>query len=541
MIFKQIKISLKTLLVLIAFFGSLPLFLYAVYLIHALGDSQQKNHENALIERTQSIASNIDEKINASIAFLEGIATSDAAVRSDLRALYTHSLRLNVINEEAVAITLINTNRDVVIFTKRPFGSPQFQGNDQPSINQVFDTGKPAVSALFQSPINQKLLFAVGVPVFQEGKVAFCLQMIYTVDVLKKLIVQQNLPDDWIVWVLDRNHNIMYRSINTQKHVGKAPNPYILKALNSGQSKVFDAVTSEQIPTKASIAPVNNWGLHIAIGVPKASLNQDIQRALSQLAGFCLLLIVVTIALALLLANYLSRHVNDIIESTHANMHGAIKYGPVKEFNRLAKMHDAMRRQHIISHKNIRALHEEKQAISEALIDAKHDALTMLPNRAYFHEQLEELQSALLKNTQQPLAFLFIDLDGFKQVNDAQGHVAGDQVLIKTANVIRQSIRDDDLAARYGGDEFIVCLHLSPHHRQEVLTHIAGRIIQGVNQIGHHIGCSIGVSIWHYPNEHYEAAIQRADDMMYQAKNNGKNQFQLDLSSPSPSSKTSKH
>ena len=69
MIFKQIKISFKTWLVLIAFFGSLPLFLYAVYLIHALGDSQQKNHENALIERTQSIASNIDEKINASIAF----------------------------------------------------------------------------------------------------------------------------------------------------------------------------------------------------------------------------------------------------------------------------------------------------------------------------------------------------------------------------------------------------------------------------------------------------------------------------------------
>jgi hypothetical protein len=245
MIFKKIKVSLKAWLVLIAFFGSLPLFVYAVYLIHALGDSQQKLHDIELIERTQSIASNLDEKINSSVAFLEGIATSDAAVNTDLRALYTHSLRLNVINKQAIAITLIDINRDIVLFTKRPFGSPQFNVHDLPSVAEVFDTGKPTVSALFKSPFHEKPLFAVGAPVFQGGKVAYCLSMIYSVDVLERLIDNQNLPSDWIVWVLDRNGTVMSRSHNPEWHIGKLSNSDMMRAIQKNGDEKFEAVTSE--------------------------------------------------------------------------------------------------------------------------------------------------------------------------------------------------------------------------------------------------------------------------------------------------------
>lgn len=532
MIFRKIKVSLKTWLVLIAFFGSLPLFIYAVYLIHASGDTQQKLHNRELIERTQSIASNLDEKINSSVAFLDGIATSDAAVNTDLRALYTHSLRLNIINKEANAITLIDVNRDVVLFTKRPFGSPQFHASDLPSIASVFDTGNPTVSALFKSPLNNKPLFAVGVPVFQGGKVAYCLSMIYPIDILDKLIDNQNLSSDWIVWVLDRNGTIMSHSHDPENRVGRPPNTDLTHALQNPTNAIFDAVTTENIDVKASLVKVNNWDLYVAIGVPKKTLNQDINRALLQLAGFCFLLIIVTIGLSIFLANYLSRHVNDIIEGTHANGVKPFKFGPVKEFNRLAKMHDAMKKQHIISYKNIKALAEEKQAMREALIDAKHDTLTQLPSRAYFYEKLEDIQQSLSQSPEVRLAFVFIDLDGFKQVNDQHGHIEGDKVLTETAHVIRQSIRDNDWAARYGGDEFIVCLHLNEHHMQEVLAQIATRIIQGVNQIGNHIGCSIGISVWHHTSEHFDDAIKRADQMMYKAKTRGKNQYQLDLHAP---------
>jgi len=126
----------------------------------------------------------------------------------------------------------------------------------------------------------------VGAPVFQGGKVAYCLSMIYSVDVLERLIDNQNLPSDWIVWVLDRNGTVMSRSHNPEWHIGKLSNSDMMRAIQKNGDEKFEAVTSDNLKVKASLIKVNNWGLYVAIGVPKKTLNQDINKALLQLAGF---------------------------------------------------------------------------------------------------------------------------------------------------------------------------------------------------------------------------------------------------------------
>ena len=95
--------------------------------------------------------------------------------------------------------------------------------------------------------------------------------------------------------------------------------------------------------------------------------------------------------------------------------------------------------------------------LSRAEIDAITDALTGLYNHRYLHERLsEELHRA--RELQRPLSVLFCDLDHFKGYNDSNGHSAGDAVLREVAHVIEQSVRNIDVAGRYGGEEFVVLL-----------------------------------------------------------------------------------
>ena len=125
------------------------------------------------------------------------------------------------------------------------------------------------------------------------------------------------------------------------------------------------------------------------------------------------------------------------------------------------------------------------------------------------------------------MAVLFLDLDGFKEVNDRLGHDAGDQLLIQVGDRLKQACREDDTVSRLGGDEFTIILTAvrSPLSAE----HVAKKIIRKINQdyliygVKVQIGVSIGISI--YPKHHQEEEIlmKYADDAMYEAKNTGKN------------------
>lgn len=166
---------------------------------------------------------------------------------------------------------------------------------------------------------------------------------------------------------------------------------------------------------------------------------------------------------------------------------------------------------------------------------AFHDPLTGLPNRLLL---MERLQHDLLraKRDSTLLAVLFVDFDGFKAVNDAMGHDAGDQLLQMVAKRLQQCCREVDTVARIGGDEFVFAI--TALHSISAVRHVGQNLLKSVNEaflIDYQtvkIGASVGVAI--YPTDHSEAEllIKYADDAMYQAKQRGKNQmvFFADLS-----------
>ncbi len=161
---------------------------------------------------------------------------------------------------------------------------------------------------------------------------------------------------------------------------------------------------------------------------------------------------------------------------------------------------------------------------------AMYDQLTGLPNRTNFFGTLSR-SLAQAQRTNSCVALLFIDLDGFKAVNDALGHNMGDQVLMEAAQRLKNCIRESDISARIGGDEFTVILNNLNHNDDASI--VADKIIQAINKtIVHnhntcHVGASIGIAIYPEHATDINVLINTADKAMYCAKEKGKNTYVL--------------
>ncbi|MBF2066586.1 MAG: CHASE2 domain-containing protein [Calothrix sp. C42_A2020_038] len=161
---------------------------------------------------------------------------------------------------------------------------------------------------------------------------------------------------------------------------------------------------------------------------------------------------------------------------------------------------------------------------------AYHDPLTGLPNRKLFVEQLEESLD-WAKNNDLMVGLLFIDLDGFKQVNDTLGHEMGDRLLITIANRLNNCLRGSDTVARLGGDEFTVILRAIP--REEIAAKVAEKILSTITEPillednVAKVSASIGVSVYPLNSRESETLIKQADVAMYRAKHMGKNRYEF--------------
>ncbi|NMD04427.1 MAG: GGDEF domain-containing protein, partial [Deltaproteobacteria bacterium] len=153
------------------------------------------------------------------------------------------------------------------------------------------------------------------------------------------------------------------------------------------------------------------------------------------------------------------------------------------------------------------------------------DGLTQLYNSRHYYRTIKmEINRAI--RYQQPLTILFIDVDNFKQYNDAHGHLEGDKILSHLGNTIKNHMRQADSAYRYGGEEFILVLPMTnstngavvaerirAEFKKENFSTVPGKTI--------HMTISVGIA-QHRPGEDIKTFTNRADQLMYRAKQNGK-------------------
>ena len=173
-----------------------------------------------------------------------------------------------------------------------------------------------------------------------------------------------------------------------------------------------------------------------------------------------------------------------------------------------------------------RDLRKRKQEEALLLHTALHDALTGLANRTLFQSRLELTMARLRRRPDRPFALVFLDLDGFKQVNDRMGHLAGDKLLQQVAERLVKCLRPQDTVARFGGDEFALLLNEVGGSNdlelllQRVQTTLGERFLLDGTAV--HISASLGATVATPEYATVEEMLHDADKAMYAAKAAGK-------------------
>ncbi len=179
----------------------------------------------------------------------------------------------------------------------------------------------------------------------------------------------------------------------------------------------------------------------------------------------------------------------------------------------------------------VRLLYKELEQYSLAQESlALHDALTGLPNRRLLSDRLS-LSIAHARRNKSAMAVMYLDLDGFKQINDTLGHDAGDTLLRAVATRLVAAVRQEDTVARLGGDEFVIVLCDLDH--PDSVAKLVSKVIQAVSQpysIEDRTVCmtaSVGVGIYPTHGEDVETLMKGADKALYEAKRTGKNDYRI--------------
>lgn len=223
-----------------------------------------------------------------------------------------------------------------------------------------------------------------------------------------------------------------------------------------------------------------------------------------------------------------------------------VSFGLAARFNQLKLQHSQAQQQALDAQQQlVQQLREHENQLAQKVAErtaeleqlndklqrlATTDPLTGLANRNAMYQQLSQAM-ARAKRQGSSLALLYLDLDGFKTVNDQFGHLAGDKVLFEVSERLRDAVRETDLICRIGGDEFLlICEGLT---QGAVLVQLTERLLHHVQQPFYHdtaqiqLGVSIGVAISNAGETAAEALIDAADRAMYDAKAAGKNCVQL--------------
>jgi diguanylate cyclase (GGDEF)-like protein len=462
------------------------------------------------ITTARTLAYSLDKEFSSIEATLRALGTSPT-LTNDLPAFYqqTQDLRSHgLINN----IVLTTTSGEQIINTLRPYSEKLPGIGDSTQLHLLADTNGPIISRLFTEQMNKRSMVTVSIPVERDGRHIYNLSAGIFPEQLAGLLHQQQLPPDWIVAVLDSSGNIVARSHEMNRFLGRHASPGLVNAMAFDNEGWTETKTSEGIAVLAAFSrsSVSNWT--IAIGIPARSLTESLRTKLVSVASAIAALLASSLALASFIGSRIALSIRGLRAPALAlGLGRPVEIPPLhlREADEVAN-----------------ALKQAAGMLKRAQHQAMHDPLTGLPNRALFNELVNK-QIAVCQRSGSRFSILYIDLDGFKPVNDIHGHGMGDKLLCEVARRLQGGIREADMAARLGGDEFAVILVGTPGgSARNVASNLLDAISKPYNLDSLVVTISASIGAAGYPESGTEDhdLLRMADVAMYRAKEAGKGQ-----------------
>ena len=501
------KVSLRLSLYLLVLFSLMPAFLLLAYLARSnyLLHKAQVYSESTLLAR--KISARLDREFTAIESGLKVLATSEHLASGNLRKFHEQAreavrsqIVYNYILTDAQGLQLLNT--------LRPFGSPLPTAGTPPELAAVFREGRTVLTDLFTGPVVRRPVIAMGVPVWVDGRVRYSLNIGLDPQALNVILHGEQAPPNWLLVILDSSATIVARTRSADQFVGQKAVPEVVERMMASPEATFETRTKEGLRAVSTHHRSSVWNWIVAVGVEQEELERELRRDLNRLLLGGGLTLLVGLAAALLLSRRLVRALQELNGAARDMAQGRMATPPSSRFTELEDVGYA--------------LHRASLALMDVRHRAYHDALTGLANRDLFLEMAVN-QMGRARRDQTGVAVLAIDLDHFKPVNDTHGHAMGDRLLQEVALRIISSIRDSDLAARVGGDEFLVLVvPADARFAQEVAQRLIDALSAPYEGTKIRVSASIGMALYPEHGENMDLLMRRADEALYEAKRAGR-------------------
>jgi diguanylate cyclase (GGDEF)-like protein len=358
------------------------------------------------------------------------------------------------------------------------------------------------------SPATGAWTLAMSVPVEVGGEVRYRVGATLNPQHLVNAVSSHALPPEWLVAVLDGSGTIIGRSRDLPRYLGQPAVPDLLAAVQAAPSGFLQTLTKDGVPVFSAFNTLRLGGWKVVVGAPTAHVYQGLSRYLWGVGA--------AVGLAFVAGLWQARRVVLRVLSSVQGLNDAALALGRGESVRLPRV------QLLEAQAVGQAMVQASHAVQRIRFLAQHDALTELPNRLLFAE-VAQRTLALASRQRQQVAVLALDLDGFKAVNDTHGHVAGDQVLRAAAQRIQQAIRASDVAARVGGDEFLVLLaDVHEDTAMETAQRLVDLLSAPYGEVTVPVSASVGVALYPAMGSDWQTLAAQADQALYAAKYGGK-------------------
>jgi PAS domain S-box-containing protein len=300
------RLRLGALLALLVLATTVPLGLFAGWLVLASWEQQRAVVDRQAIDTARAISVAIDQEIESTIAALRVLSSLDLFTGPDLREFHALALRLLPAQPGWRAVLLADPAGQVVASTDAPPG----EAVARPAADWarvVATTQRPAVSDLLEDPATGQPCVVIGVPVTREGRLRFVLGALIRTSTLGGILRQQNPPPDGVVTLLDRSRRILARTRGEEELVGKFPSTGFLAASARMTEGSWRDTLLEGTPAYASLSrsPLTGWT--VGIGLPAAAIDGPLRRAFWALAAAGAAVLVIGVGGALVLGRLLVR------------------------------------------------------------------------------------------------------------------------------------------------------------------------------------------------------------------------------------------